>query len=53
MRRATYLLPIIVILAAIGLSSIYIVDEREKGLVLQFGRVVAVKESPGWPSRSR
>ncbi|MEO9572482.1 MAG: protease modulator HflC [Tateyamaria sp.] len=47
MRRATYLLPIIVILAAIGLSSIYIVDEREKGLVLQFGRVVAVKEEPG------
>ncbi|MEL6808525.1 MAG: protease modulator HflC [Pseudomonadota bacterium] len=47
MRRATYLLPVIVILAAIGLSSIYIVDEREKGLVLQFGRVVAVKEEPG------
>ena len=47
MRRATYLLPIIVILAAIGRSSIYIVDEREKALVLQFGRVVAVKEEPG------
>ena len=47
MSRATYLLPIVVILAAIGLSSIYIVDEREKGLVLQFGRVVAVKEEPG------
>ncbi|WP_299729777.1 protease modulator HflC [uncultured Tateyamaria sp.] len=47
MRRTTYLLPIIVILAAVGLSSIYIVDEREKALVLQFGRVVAVKEDPG------
>ncbi|MFL4471911.1 protease modulator HflC [Tateyamaria armeniaca] len=47
MRKATYLLPIVVILAALGLSSIYIVDEREKGLVLQFGRVVAVKEDPG------
>ena len=47
MRRATYLLPIIVILAAIGLSSIYIVDEREKALVLQFGRVVDIKEEPG------
>ena len=47
MRRTTYLLPIIVILAALGLSSVYIVDEREKALVLQFGRVVAVKEDPG------
>ncbi len=28
-------------------SSIFIVDEREKALVLQFGRVVAVKEQPG------
>ena len=47
MSRTTYLLPIIVILAALGLSSIFIVDEREKALVLQFGRVVAVKEDPG------
>ena len=29
------------------LSSIFIVDERERALVLQFGRVVAVKEEPG------
>lgn len=29
------------------LSSLFIVDEREKALVLQFGRVVAVKEDPG------
>jgi membrane protease subunit HflC len=28
-------------------SSVYIVDEREKVLVLQFGRVVATKEDPG------
>ena len=47
MRRTTYLLPIVVILAASGLSSIFIVDEREKALVLQFGRVVDVKEDPG------
>lgn len=47
MRRATYLLPILVVLIAIGLSSIFIVDEREKTLVLQFGRVVDVKEEPG------
>lgn len=47
MKKATILLPIIVILAAVGLSSIFIVDEREKVLVLQFGRVVNVKEEPG------
>ena len=47
MRATTYLLPIVVILGALGISSIFIVDEREKGLVLQFGRVVAVKEDPG------
>jgi membrane protease subunit HflC len=29
------------------MSSIYVVDEREKVLVLQFGRVVATKEDPG------
>jgi membrane protease subunit HflC len=47
MKKATILLPIIAILAAVGLSSIFIVDEREKALVLQFGRVVDVKEEPG------
>ena len=47
MRKATYLLPILVIAVAAALSSIFIVDEREKALVLQFGRVVDVKEDPG------
>ncbi|WP_299690932.1 protease modulator HflC [uncultured Tateyamaria sp.] len=47
MRRSTYLIPILVVLGAIGLSSVYIVDEREKALVLQFGRVVDIKEDPG------
>lgn len=42
-----YLIPIAV-LAVVGLlSAIFIVDEREKALVLQFGRVVSVKEEPG------
>ena len=36
------------VIIIIGLySSVYIVDEREKVLVLQFGRVVATKEDPG------
>ena len=30
-----------------ALSSVFIVDEREKALVLQFGQVKAVKEEPG------
>ncbi|MEX0350176.1 MAG: protease modulator HflC [Paracoccaceae bacterium] len=47
MRKTTFLVPVLVILAVIGVSSIFIVDERQKALVLQFGRVVAVKEEPG------
>ena len=47
MSRATLLLPILVIAAAAGLSSIFIVDEREKALVLQFGQIKAVREEPG------
>jgi len=47
MKKTTFLLPILV-LALVGiLSSVFIVDEREKALVLQFGRVVSVKEDPG------
>lgn len=47
MRKTTFLLPILVIAVVGILSSVFIVDEREKALVLQFGRVVAVKEDPG------
>lgn len=47
MRKTTYILPIVVILVAAALSSIFIVTEKEKALVLQFGRVVAIKEDPG------
>ncbi|WP_170324514.1 protease modulator HflC [Ruegeria arenilitoris] len=47
MRKSPILLIVVVILGVVGLSSIFIVDERERALVLQFGRVVAVKEEPG------
>ncbi len=47
MNRSTLLLPIIAILIAAGLSSIFIVDEREKALVLQFGQIKEVIEEPG------
>ena len=47
MRKTTYILPVLVLIVAGILSSIFIVDEREKVLVLQFGKVVRVKEDPG------
>ncbi|RMD91659.1 MAG: protease modulator HflC [Alphaproteobacteria bacterium] len=47
MTRARFIIPAIVVLAFLGLSSIFIVDEREKALVLQFGQIRAVKEDPG------
>jgi len=34
-------------LILILLSSVFIIDERQKGLVLQFGQIKAVKENPG------
>lgn len=47
MRKTTLFLPVLVVAIVAGLSAIFIVDEREKALVLQFGRVVSVKEDPG------
>ena len=47
MNRTTLILPVIVIAVAAALSSIFIVDEREKALVLQFGQIKAVHEEPG------
>ncbi len=47
MRRSTLILPIIVVAVAALLSSVFIVDEREKVLVLQFGQIKAIKEEPG------
>jgi len=45
--KAQLLLPAAVVLGAVILSSLFIVDEREKALVLQFGQVKQVKEEPG------
>ncbi|OZB19163.1 MAG: protease modulator HflC [Rhodobacterales bacterium 34-62-10] len=47
MRKTTFLLPIVVVVIATALSSVFVVDEREKALVLQFGQIKAVKEEPG------
>jgi len=45
--RAIYILPALFIVFIVALSSVFIVDERKKALVLQFGQVTQVKEEPG------
>lgn len=47
MKRLPILGGILIVIAFLAASSIFIVDEREKALVLQFGQVKAVKEDPG------
>ena len=47
MNRLPILGGVLIVIAFLAASSIYIVDEREKALVLQFGQVKAVKEDPG------
>ncbi|MEM8576344.1 MAG: protease modulator HflC [Pseudomonadota bacterium] len=47
MRATTYLIPIVVVAIFGVLSAVFIIDEREKGLVLQFGQIVRVQEEPG------
>ena len=47
MNKTTLIVPIIVIAIVAALSSVFIVDEREKALVLRFGRVVQTIEDPG------
>ena len=47
MRKISYIIPAVVVVLVLALSSVFIVDERNKALVLQFGRVVAIKEDPG------
>ncbi|GAA3870407.1 protease modulator HflC [Celeribacter arenosi] len=53
MKRLPYIFVALIILAVVFLSSIYIVDERQKALVLRFGQIQTVKETPGlgfkWP----
>jgi len=47
MKRIAYLVPIVFLAVALALSSIFIVDERQKALVLQFGQIRQVIEEPG------
>ena len=47
MRAVNYLIPILVIAIVGVLSSIFIVDEREKALVLRFGQIKQERYEPG------
>ena len=47
MRKFGYLLPIVVVAIVAALSSIFVVDEREKALVLRFGQIKQVVTEPG------
>ncbi|MBC7146946.1 MAG: protease modulator HflC [Thioclava marina] len=47
MMRGPIALAVLVILVALGLNSVFVVDEREKALVLRFGEVQQVKTEPG------
>lgn len=45
--RAAIILPALFVVGAVALSSVFIVDERKKALVLQFGQVKQVVTEPG------
>lgn len=47
MKKLPVLFIGLVIVVVVFMSSIYIVDERQKALVIQFGQIKAVKEEPG------
>ena len=47
MRGLYFISVALIAIVVVIMSSIFIVDERNKALVLQFGRVIAVKEDPG------
>lgn len=45
--RNAFIIPVLGVMGALLLSSVFIVDEREKVLVLQFGEVKQVVDQPG------
>ncbi|MFZ0099682.1 MAG: SPFH domain-containing protein, partial [Gemmobacter sp.] len=47
MSRIQYILPAVFAVGALALSSVFIVDEREQVLVLQFGQVKQEIREPG------
>ena len=47
MRKSAFILPVVIGAGVIALLSVFIVDERESALVLQFSKIIDVKEDPG------
>lgn len=47
MTRTTILIGAVVAAIVLALSSLYIVDERQKALVLRFGQIKQIQEEPG------
>ncbi len=47
MRKSAFLLPAVAVIIIGIMSSVFIVDERQKILVLQFGQIVRIQEEPG------
>lgn len=47
MRKSVLILPAIVVAVVVAFMSMFIVDERETVLVLQFSKIVDVKDEPG------
>ncbi|WP_424971319.1 protease modulator HflC [Dinoroseobacter sp. S76] len=47
MKKGPIGLIAVAIVGFVAINSLFIVDEREKALVLQFGQIKAVKENPG------
>jgi len=47
MKKTAFILPVIAVLGFLGLSALFVVDERENVLVLQFGQIKQVKSEPG------
>ena len=47
MNKTSFLIPIVAIVVAAVLASVFVVDEREKALVLRFGQIKQVIVEPG------
>jgi len=47
MRKRNLIIPVLVIAIVTVLSAVFVVDEREKALVLRFGQIKQVRNEPG------
>jgi len=47
MKKLPIFIVVLFVAAVLAFSSVFVVDERQKALVLQFGQIKAVKEEPG------